>query len=93
MLIKQKEKALLSEYHRKKLLHHFYCLDADSSGFIGKEDAEIFAERFAISVAQSLVQIFTKICCLSGLMFGRIFGLKRIWMEMVRLIPKNFVRA
>ncbi|WP_249067964.1 EF-hand domain-containing protein [Argonema antarcticum] len=42
-----KEKTLLSEYHRKKLLHHFRCLDADNSGFIGKEDAEIFAERFA----------------------------------------------
>lgn len=40
-------KTLFSEYHRKKLLHHFYCLDADNSGFIGKEDAEIFAEKFA----------------------------------------------
>lgn len=38
---------MLSEYHRKKLLHHFRCLDADNSGFIAKEDAEIFAERFA----------------------------------------------
>jgi Ca2+-binding EF-hand superfamily protein len=38
---------LLSEYYRKKLLHHFRCLDADNSGFIGKEDAEIFASRFA----------------------------------------------
>lgn len=38
---------MLSEYHRKKLLHHFRCLDADNSGFIGKEDAEIFASRFA----------------------------------------------
>ncbi|MBR8840296.1 MAG: EF-hand domain-containing protein [Stigonema ocellatum SAG 48.90 = DSM 106950] len=47
MFGKQKGKALLSEYHRKKLLHHFYCLDADNSGFIGKEDAEMFAERFA----------------------------------------------
>ncbi|MBD2595605.1 EF-hand domain-containing protein [Nostoc spongiaeforme FACHB-130] len=37
---------MLSEYHRKKLLHHFQCLDANNSGFIGKEDAEIFAERF-----------------------------------------------
>ncbi|MBD2440466.1 EF-hand domain-containing protein [Nostoc sp. FACHB-110] len=47
MFSKQRGKALLSEYHRKKLLHHFYCLDADNSGFIGKQDAEIFAERFA----------------------------------------------
>ncbi len=38
---------MLSEYHRKKLLHHFYDLDANNSGFIGKEDAEIFAEKFA----------------------------------------------
>ena len=38
---------MLSEYHRIKLLHYFYCLDADNSGFIGKEDAEILAERFA----------------------------------------------
>ncbi|HLP88069.1 MAG TPA: EF-hand domain-containing protein [Nostocaceae cyanobacterium] len=37
---------MLSEYHRKKLVHHFHCLDADNSGFIGKKDAEIFAERF-----------------------------------------------
>jgi hypothetical protein len=43
----KKEKTLLSEYHRKKLLHHFRCLDADNSGSIGKEDAEIFAARFA----------------------------------------------
>lgn len=38
---------MLSEYHRKKLLHHFRCLDADNSGSIEKKDAEIFAERFA----------------------------------------------
>lgn len=38
---------MLSEYHRKKLLHHFRCLDADRSNFIGQEDAEIFASRFA----------------------------------------------
>ncbi|WP_236140974.1 EF-hand domain-containing protein [Nostoc sp. CMAA1605] len=47
MFSQQRGKALLSEYHRKKLLHHFHCLDADNSGYIGKEDAEIFAERFA----------------------------------------------
>jgi Ca2+-binding EF-hand superfamily protein len=38
---------MLSEYHRKKLLHHFRCLDADNSGYIEKKDAELFAERFA----------------------------------------------
>lgn len=38
---------MVNEYHRKKLLHHFRCLDADNSGFIGKEDAKIFATRFA----------------------------------------------
>jgi hypothetical protein len=38
---------MLSEYHRKKLLHHFRCLDADNSGYIEKKDAELFASRFA----------------------------------------------
>lgn len=38
---------MLSEYHRKKLLHYFSRLDVDNSGFINKSDVEILAQRFA----------------------------------------------